>query len=464
MSAEAPDTKPASSHQARKFHLTDFGNAERLVDRDGDDLRFVRGLGWHCWDCRRFRLDETGEVERRAKRVVREIYLEAAAETDPEERDRLVKHAQRSEQAGRLRAMISLAESEREVVARVDDLDADPFALTVSNGTIDLRTGDLRPHRREDLITKQARVDYVEGARHELFDRFIAETTAGHDGLAEFVQRAMGYTMTGSTAEEVLFFAHGPQATGKTTLLEATRTMLGEHSMTTDFETFTKKRGDGGIRADVARLVGARLVTGVEVDRGKALAEGLVKQVTGGDRISARMLYQNPIEFTPTFKIWLAANHRPRVDAHDGAMWRRIHLIPFTNVVPAERRDPEVKRRLRSDPDVLSAMLSWAVEGCLEWQRRGLEVPVCVSAFTESYRLENDPLREFVQDVCEVDPRASSSAKQLRAAYERWADAAGEEPLNTRAWGDALRAVGAERTRVRGQRAWRGIGLREGDD
>lgn len=239
MSAEVPDTKAASSHQAPKFHLTDLGNAERLVHRDGADLLFVRGLGWHCWDGRRYRIDETGEVERRAKRCVREIYLEAAAEPDPEEREKLVKHAQRSEQAGRLRAMVALAESEREVVARVDDLDADPLALTVLNGTIDLRTGDLRPHSREDLITKLARVEYDPGARHELFDRFIAETTAGYDGLAEFLQRAVGYTITGSTSEEVLFFAHGPQATGKTTLLEAARAVLGEHAMTTDFETFT---------------------------------------------------------------------------------------------------------------------------------------------------------------------------------------------------------------------------------
>ena len=194
----------------------------------------------------------------------------------------------------------------------------------------------------------------------------------GHDGLLA-VHSATA--LTGDTSEEVLFFAHGPTATGKSSTLEAIKAALGEYAATADFETFLKRHGDAGIRNDIARLAGARFVVSIEVDEGKALAEGLVKMLTGGDTVAARFLYRETFEFLPVFKLWLAANTRPRASADDGAIWRRILQVPFAAVIPEAERDERVKITLRTSPEVQTAILAWAVQGCLEWQQAGLAAP-----------------------------------------------------------------------------------------
>jgi putative DNA primase/helicase len=208
--------------------------------------------------------------------------------------------------------------------------------------------------------------------------------------------------------------------------------MLGEYAATADFETFLKRHGDGGIRNDVARLAGARLVISIEVDNGKALAEGLLKLLTGGDTVAARFLYRETFEFQPRFKLWLAANDRPRVNADDAAMWRRILQLPFTEVIPEAERDERVKLALRTDPDVQKAILAWAVQGCLAWQRRGLDVPQRVRDYTNEYRAENDPIAGWLDDTCELDPLAFTSTADLRASHETWATGNGEQPITTK--------------------------------
>jgi putative DNA primase/helicase len=370
---------PPETHveQPVAFRFTDLGNAERLVADHGNDLRYAPGLGWFAWDGRRWKRDQDGEAIRRAKRMVRAMYAHAA-ELDDEDRAALVKWATASESEARLRAAVKLAETELAIVVDAHKLDADGWLFNVGNGTIDLRTGDLREHRREELLTRISPVVYKPDARSKLWESSLERITGGDAELATFLQRAVGYSLTGHTSEEVLFFPHGPTATGKSTKLEAIRAVLGEYAATADFETFLKRHGDAGVRNDIARLAGARLVVSIEVDDGKTLAEGLLKLLTGGDTVAARFLYQETFEFVPRFKLWLAANDRPRVNADDAAMWRRILQIPFVHVIPEAERDDRVKLLLRSVPDVQSAILAWAVHGCLEWQRRGLAVPQCV--------------------------------------------------------------------------------------
>ncbi|MGC9973861.1 MAG: phage/plasmid primase, P4 family [Gaiellaceae bacterium] len=459
--SRAPELPVAVTSQAKAapaLRLTDYGNAERIVHEHGRDLRFAPGLGWLAWDGRRWKRDADGEAMRRTKRTIRALYALAAEIDESGERARVAKWATTCEAQPRLAAAVKLAETELEVIVTADDLDAERFLLNVQNGTIDLRTGKLREHRREDLLTKLADVVFVPDARSELFERFLEHATGGDPELRVFLQRAAGYSLTGDTSEEVLFFAHGPTATGKSTLIDALQGAFGEYAETADFETFLKRHGDAGIRNDIARLKAARLVVSIEVDEGKALAEGLLKLLTGGDRIAARFLYSELFEFRPAMKLWLAANQRPRVNADDDAIWRRIIQIPFLARIPKSEQDPEIKRALRDDPAEHTAVLAWAVQGALDWQRHSLGVPELVERYTSEYRAENDLLGDWVADCLTLEPIVTSSAKELRASYESWCEVNGEKPIRPNLYGAMLKAKGCDQYRGHGgTRHWQGV-------
>jgi len=226
--------------------------------------------------------------------------------------------------------------------------------------------------------------------------------------------------VTGETTEEKLFFIHGPTAAGKSTFTEAIKATLGDYAVTADFETFLKRIQVGAVRNDVARLAGARFVVSIEVDEGRELAEGLTKILTGGDTVSTRFLYHESFEFFPKFKLWLAANHAPRVSDRDDALWRRILRLPFEHTIPEEKRDPKVKATLR-DPKIAGpAILAWAVRGCLLWQQCGLFVPEVIRDATDEYRADQDPLRDFFPDECKFDTTAFVPVSDLRKRYDDW--------------------------------------------
>lgn len=419
--------------------LTDYGNAERLVDRFGDEIRYVvEQQSWIAWKGNRWEPDDTGDVIRCAKETIRTTYGEAANEADSSRREAIAKHAIRSEAAARIEAMVKLASTEKSIPLRLADCDADMWALNVLNGTIDLRTGELRPHRRDDFITKIAPVRYDPDATLPLFDAFLERILPDQETRA-FVQRAIGYSLGGDTGEETLFFSYGPAATGKSTLLAAVGAALGDYAATADFETFlTRDFSTGGPRNDVARLAGKRFVVSLEVDQGKRLAEGLVKSFTGGDVISARFLHKESFEFKPEAKLWLAANHRPTVDENDEAMWRRIAQIPFGVQIPVEERDPRVKATLRDPEQAGAAVLAWAVRGCLAWQREGLRIPKEVKEATAAYRAEMDVLSSFMDDRCEVRKGAWVAAGALYGAYKKWCEEVGERHESQTAFGRRL--------------------------
>jgi putative DNA primase/helicase len=445
-----------------RFKRTEYGNAERLVERHGEDLRHNAGLGWLVWDGQRWRRDEDGEAMRRMKETVRAMWDELPEIEDDKVQASFFGFVRSSENERRLNAALKLAETERQVVIGPDAFDADPLLLTVGNGTVDLRTGDLHPHRRADLITRASPVDSVPGVRSELWQQFLYKITAGDEELERFLQRAAGYSLTGSTAEEKLFFPHGPAATGKSTFLEALKAVLGDYASTTDFETLLKRKGDRGIPNDIARLAGTRMVVSIEVDEGKQLAAGLVKTLTGGDTVTARFLRKEFFEFTPRFKLWLAANDRPQVSATDSGIWRRIVQIPFTVEIPADERDPLVKQRLTSDPEIQSAILAWAVEGCLAWQQSGLAVPDRVKAYTEEYRQENDPLRDFLDECCRLDRGARTPRNLLKRAYDEWARSNFQPPLTAKRLSELLKLRGiTDGGKAGEERTWQGIALIE---
>lgn len=446
------------------FHMTDLGNARRLVKTFGRHLRFVpHWKSWLAWDGRRWRRDAIGEVHQYAKKVVAAIHVQSTELDDA----KLKTFALRSEAERALRAMVVVASTEPTIPVEPGELDSDPWLLTVLNGTVDLRTGQLLEHDPSHLITKLAPVVYDPGAQLDMWDEFLRTTTDGDEELIAFLQRAAGYTLTGRTNEEKLFFAYGPTASGKSTFLEALAAAMGDYAMTAEFKTFLEQRHDAGAKSDIARLAGARFVKSIEVDEGKKLAEGLVKTLIGGDKVTARFLYANEFEYLPAFKLWLAANHSPKISFADEAMWRRILRVPFEHGLPAERRDPLVKSTLRDPRKAGPAILAWAVQGCLAWQRDGLGVPLAVEKATQAYREEQDVLKEFFDDECVVaDAEAVWVTKDdLYAAYEEWAKKGGiRNPFSKRRLGDLMSEKGfdtAQTKRIGGRttRIWKGIAV-----
>ena len=452
--ARYPTTRP----------LTDLGNAERLVDRHGDKIRFcAQQDSWYVWDGRRWRHDVTQGVARLAIDTVRSIYEEARAETNDERRKDIAEHALHSESSAGVSNMQRLAKALEAVAIRADVLDPDPWLLTVLNGTLDLHTGKLLPHDPEHLITKLAPVVYDANAQSELWEAFIRDVTSGDDELAAYLQAAAGYTLTGRTSEHAVFFIYGPSATGNTRFTSALKDMLGDYAIQTAFETFLAKRYGGGGSNDIADLAGARLVLATEADRGRKFAEATLKQLTGGDTIRARQLYERNFEFKPMFKLWLAANDAPKVNNDDDAIFRRMNIVPFTRIVPTELRDKDLGDKLAT-PELRSAILAWAVRGCSAWQSDGLRVPKVVSEATTQYRDEQDPLQFFLDEWCELSPGYSISKAQLWQAYVEWAKADSLRfPLTRREFTTRIAKLPqiTEARGTGGTHMWRGIDVQE---
>ena len=310
-------------------------------------------------------------------------------------------------------------------------------------------------HRREDLCTKIIPVDYDPEAGCPVFKKFLRRILKDNAELINFLQRAIGYALTRSTLEQVLFILWGGGANGKSTFLEVIRAILGDYGLTADSALLMHHKQDG-VRNDVARLVGARFVSTSETEAGRHLAEVLVKQLTGGDKVSARFLYSEFFEFDTQFKLFLTTNHKPVIRGTDNAIWRRIRLIPFEVTIPEEEQDKDLPRKLRAE---LSGILAWAVRGCLRWQEYGLGQPEKVSTATEAYRQEMDIIGTFLKDRCLVRKNGSVKAGQLYATYKSWCDENGERPLTQQKLGGALGDRNFRRYRTGRVRSWLGLEL-----
>jgi putative DNA primase/helicase len=439
------------------FNLTDMGNAERLIARHGEDLRYCYPWAkWLIWDGRRWVRDDSGKLHNLAKETVRSIYQEAASAADEEARKALAKHATRSEAEVRVRAMIELAKSE--VAILPDKLDAVPDLLNCENGTIDLRTGELQEHRRENLITKIAPVQYQPGAEASAWESFLERVLPSKE-LRGFVQRAAGYSATGDTSEQCMFINHGAGANGKSTFQEAVSAALGDYAMRAPTEMLLARRA-GGVPNDVARLKGARFVSASETEEGRRLAESLIKDLTGQDTITARFMRAEFFDFRPTHKLWLSTNHKPEIRGTDTAIWRRIRLVPWSVTIPPAEQDKRLPVTLRRE---LPGVLAWIVRGCLEWRRGGLRAPDEVRRATVAYRAEMDVLAAFVSECCEEGVNFWDYSKELYETYKRWCEDNGERTENKRRFGERLRERGFERDRggARGAHIWRGVRLKE---
>lgn len=442
-------------------NLTDLGNAQRLVARYGDGLRYVPEWGWLSWNGAHWQRDATGAAERAAWKVSQDLFREARKLRKMGQTKRATSMAAwafTSEKSSRISAMVYQAHFNPAIVARTDQFDADPWMFTCSNGVINLKDGNLRPPERADYATQASAVAYDPVASAPTWAAFLEKVLPDADVRA-FVQRFAGYTLTGSTEEQCVAFLYGYGSNGKSTLLGLMQQVLGSFATHTPPETLMIKQQGGGIPNDIAALAGKRMVTTIEVEDGKRLAESLIKSLTGQDLITARFLHKEFFTFRPAFKVWLAANHKPIIRGTDYAIWRRIHLIPFdVQITEAERKaDPGFAARLSSE---LPGILRWCVEGCAAWLSGGLQPPEAVQKATREYRDEMDLIGPFIEECCALGSGKEALAGALYQSYVAWCQENGDEPLKQRAFGTKLgdRGLGHKRS-TGGKHAWKGIGL-----
>ena len=437
--------------------FTDVGNAQRFVAAHGQVARYCYAhRSWFLYDGSRWHRDPGDGIMRLAKDTAAGLYRAAAGLATRELRKQVADWAVKTESEPRLRAMLSLAQSE--LAIRPEQFDADPWVLNCLNGTLDLRAGVLHPHDRTQLITRMVPTIYDPSAECPIWESVLAKVLQGDAELIAFFQKAVGYALTGDTREQVVFIFYGTGANGKTLVLMVLMDLLGDYATQTPAATLLVKKGDG-IPNDIARLAGCRFTAAVETEDEQRLAEGLVKQMTGRDRLVARFLRAEFFEFVPQFKLFLATNHKPRIRGTDHAIWRRIRLVPFAVTIPDAQQDRDLPEKLKAE---WPAILAWAVRGCLAWQREGLRAPDVVTQWTQRYREEMDVLGVFIADRCRVGVTLGNRASALYEDYTSWSQRTGERPLSKRSFGLRLGERGFQSEKVNGDRWWIGLELVDG--
>jgi putative DNA primase/helicase len=449
-------TKPASNlipldkfpeqAESRPPAFSDDALALRFAERHADDLRFVAAWGkWLSWTGTHWQFDDT----LRAFDLARAVCREAAASCNKS------KVAGMLASAKTVAAVERLAKADRRIAATVDQWDCDPWFLNTPDGVIDLRTGLQRAHDPRDHMTKIAAVG--PGGDCPRFLAFLEKITAGDADLQSYLRRVFGYALTGDTREHALFFAYGTGANGKSVLLSTVSGILGNYHRTAPIETFVASNAERH-PTDLAGLRGARLVTAVETEEGRRWAESRVKQLTGGDTIAARFMRQDFFDYRPQFKLAIAGNHKPSLRSVDEAIRRRFHMIPFSVTIPADERDPELIDTLKTE---WPGILQWLIEGCLEWQRDGLQPPKAVQDATAAYLEAEDGLAAWIDDKCERVPVAWESSTNLFASWTGWAERAGENAGTMKRFVQMLESRGYQPQRKMHGRGFVGIRINQ---
>lgn len=433
--------------------LTDVGNAARLVQRFGERIRFAFGRQqWFIWDGRRWKPDVRGEIIKLCTQTALSI-LDELKHVEANRQEKFFAWAITSQRRERLSAMAALAEPELGVTA--DELDADPWLFNCLNGTVDLRTGELRPHHREDFITRIAAVEYEPNADCTRFEQFLCEIFNADKELIAFIQRWHGHCLTGDISEQYLMIYYGEGNNGKNVLLDTISGIMGDWAGEAPPDLVTVRKHPEH-PTEIADLMGKRLIIASETERDAQLRLQFIKRITGNARLKARRMRQDFFEFARSHKLILVTNNRPSVREDSEAVWRRLRLVPFSVIIPPEERDSKLIQKLKTE---WPGILAWMVRGCLEWQRDGLREPPAVVNATGNFRGTANGIDGFLQECCTLANDLISVTAELREAYTDWCSRNQRIPLERKAFASALKAKGCEPKKIHSQWRWVGIGL-----
>jgi P4 family phage/plasmid primase-like protien len=409
------------------------------------DLRYTGQHGrWNIFDGLRWPPDDTCRVFDLIRAVCR---AEAAVCTS-------ITLARQIASAATVAAVERLARADRRHAVTADQWDADPWLLNTPGGVVDLRTGMIRPARREDYQTKITAV--APGGDCPLWMKFLEKITNNDEKLVAYLQRACGYCLTGLTIEHAMLFFFGRGANGKGTFVDTFAGAFGDYARTASIETFLDSKSERH-PTELAWLQGARFVTATETEQGRRWAEAKLKQLTGGDPVAARYMRCDFFEFVPQFKLIVQGNHKPALRSVDEAIRRRFHLVPFVVTIPPEERDQNLKEKLRAQ---WGGILSWAIEGALAWQRDGLNPPAAVRDATAEYFAQEDAIGRWIEDRCEAKTSAWELTSTLFADYRQWTEANGEFTGSEKAFSQNLQSRGFRAGRTNAARTFQGIALR----
>lgn len=407
--------------EKKYYSYDDTGNAARFIDTYGGVVRYsyVR-KNWYFYNGKTWELDQEGKVKSLVDEILEKMKKEPVYVTDDMDEEEAIKlhsrHLKYSRGSNGKTNM--LKESQHLVPITPEQFDKDKHLLNVQNGYIDLKTGQLHEHDKEKYFTKIASIEYTDKIDCPLWMDFLNQIFDGNQDLIKYIQRAVGYSLSGSTEEQMMFILYGNGRNGKSVFLDIITEMLGNYTTNIQPQTIMVKNLSNGANSDIARLQGARLVTTTEPNDGMRFDEGLVKQITGGDKVTARFLYGDEFEYYPEFKLWMATNHKPIIRGTDDGIWRRMAVIPFTVQIPEHKVDKQLKYKLRRE---MTAILNWAVEGYQEWQRIGLAEPQIIKNQRQEYRTEMDVVELFIEECCIRKSGERAKASDLYSVYSSWA-------------------------------------------
>jgi P4 family phage/plasmid primase-like protien len=442
--------------------LTELGNSQRLHDMAGDRLKYVYDAqSWIIWNGSSWAWNGGDGVRAMAAKLPDKIYIEGLEYTN--DAAYFAKWSRKSQEKRTIDAAVSMLSDFPEIRLPQANIDADHFTIGFNNATqlINLRNGSTRCATPSDYITQSLGAESIGDAGKAVrWTQFLSQVFNGDQELINWIQRFCGYLLTGSTQEQIFLFCFGHGANGKSVFIEVLKHIIGDYSRAIASETLSEsKRAAGGATPDLAALIGSRLVICSETEDNTALAESLVKSLVSGDSMAVRQLYTAPVQFTPNFKLVMAGNHKPVVRGNDNGIWRRVRLIPFSRTFTPEERDPHLLGKLKEEAPHI---LTWMVQGCLDWQRQGLaDTPATISQATDAYREDQDLLGAWLNECTKSNQHSETRSPDLYANYKIWSINNGLKPTSKNLLTRRLRERGYNQRQSSGQSIWLGIGLNE---